>query len=222
MKINFVTFSDNKYKTRQEFLTEQAEKTFDVVHKYKREWLTGTSFYRDNQSILDQERGAGFWLWKPFIILETFKTMNDGDVLLYLDSGDTFTNNVVSFIKKYFSDKNNEIILTSGVYTNMDWTKRDCFILMECDESKFHNTIQLEAGILAIKKTDIMVNFVEEWLGYCKNANIITDIKNIHGENFSSFKEHRHDQSVLTNLAVKHGISGTTALRQFITCNVYE
>lgn len=221
MKINFVTFSDKKFKDRQKNLTKQAEGVFDVVHEYGREWLTETEFYRENRNILDQNRGAGFCLWKPFIVLETLKTMKNGDVLFYLDSADTFRDEVINYLKIYFSNENNEIILTDGAYINMDWTKRDCFILMECDESKFHNTIQLEAGMLAIKKTDKMVDFVEEWLGYCKNPNIITDIKNIHGENFSSFKDHRHDQSVLTNLAIRHGISGTKALRQFITCNVY-
>jgi hypothetical protein len=221
MKINFATFSDEKFKDRQKELTKQAEGLFDVVHEYGIEWLTETEFYKKNQHILDQKRGAGFCLWKPFLVLETLKTMEDGDVLFYLDSADTFKNEIKDFLKAYFSNENNEIILTAGAFPNKDWTKRDCFILMECDEPRFHNAIQLEAGVLAIKKTDGMVNFVEEWLGYCKNENIITTIENVHGENFPSYKDHRYDQSVLTNLALRHGINGTKVLRQFIKCNVY-
>jgi hypothetical protein len=221
MKINFATFSDEKFKDRQKELTKQAEGLFDVVHEYGIEWLTETEFYKKNQHILDQKRGAGFCLWKPFLVFETLKTMEDGDVLFYLDSADTFKNEIKDFLKAYFSNENNEIILTAGAFPNKDWTKRDCFILMECDEPRFHNAIQLEAGVLAIKKTDGMVNFVEEWLGYCKNENIITTIENVHGENFPSYKDHRYDQSVLTNLALRHGINGTKVLRQFIKCNVY-
>jgi len=35
-----------------------------------------------------QERGAGYWLWKPYIILKTLLyEMEEGDLLLYADSG---------------------------------------------------------------------------------------------------------------------------------------
>jgi hypothetical protein len=52
------------------------------------------------------------------------------------------------------------------------------------------------------------------------NPNIITDIENITGPNLHGFKDHRHDQSVLTNLAIKHNLNINRLLRNFITCNV--
>ena len=40
-----------------------------------------------NKKILDAPKGIGYWLWKPFIILETMKNISEGDVIVYSDSG---------------------------------------------------------------------------------------------------------------------------------------
>ena len=102
MKVNFITYSDELYRDRQAILDNHAKQIFDVTHSYNSEWLMTTDFYLENKIILDKTRGNGYWLWKPFIILETLKKMDDNDVLLYLDSGDIFTDGVVGFLKEYF------------------------------------------------------------------------------------------------------------------------
>ncbi|MCB0292849.1 MAG: hypothetical protein KDH97_21525, partial [Calditrichaeota bacterium] len=32
-------------------------------------------FYRDNRRILSRVKGAGYWLWKPYFICKTLKTL---------------------------------------------------------------------------------------------------------------------------------------------------
>ena len=45
-------------------------------------------------------------------------------------------------------------------------------------------------------------------LEYACDRRIISDDDNVGGkDNFPSFQEHRWDQSILTNLAIKHGLS---------------
>ena len=222
MKINLVTYSNDKYKKQQKALAEQAKIFFDGVFVYGEKWLRKTNFYLENKNILDQPRGAGYWLWKPFIILETFKHIKEGDVILYIDSSDTFKDGVVNFLKKYFKNSDKNLILTPGAFPQKDWTKKDCFVLMDCDTPDFHNVIQLEAGILCFKKCNETVELVKNWLEYCQNENIITDIQNIKGNNYEGFKDHRHDQSILTNLYVKNKLNASDVLRTFITCNVND
>lgn len=221
MKKVFITYSNDKFKDKQKDLTKQAENLFDKVIEYDPSDLHGTEFYEENKEILDQPQGAGYCLWKPYIILETLKGMDNGDVLFYLDSADTFTNDVLNFIEGHFSSDNNQILLTSGGSPNKRWTKRDCFILMNCDSEKYHNHIQIEAGVIVLKKTDRVVTILNEWLEFCKNKHIVTFMDNVYGENFPEFKEHRYDQSVLTNLAIKHGLPINKLMRKFIKCNVY-
>ena len=71
------------------------------------------------------------------------------------------------------------------------------------------------------KKTPIEnIKILEEWLLYCKNENILTDIDNKHGDNFDCFRDHRHDQSILTNIKVKYNLTSNDVLRNYVVCNV--
>ncbi len=49
--------------------------------------LRETRFYAEQKAILDMQRGAGYWLWTPFIVVETPPEMQAGDCLIYSDSG---------------------------------------------------------------------------------------------------------------------------------------
>ena len=49
-----------------------------------------SEFLEENRSILSQPIGAGYWLWKPHLILKTLKALPDGAVVVYLDAGNFF------------------------------------------------------------------------------------------------------------------------------------
>jgi hypothetical protein len=40
--------------------------------------------------------------------------------------------------------------------------------------------------------------------------------------NFPDFDSHRHDQSILTNLKTKYGITTNESIRSYIECNMWE
>jgi hypothetical protein len=220
MKIHFITYSDIKYRKQQIKLDEIASKFF-ILNSYNRDWLIKTNFYLENKKILDLERGGGYWLWKPFIILDTLNKMEYNDVLFYLDCGDIFTDGLYDFLNLYFEKSDVDSLLTYGGQNKQRWyTKRDTFSLMNCDDEKYHEHTQLEAGMVCLRKTDKIIDIVKEWLFYCKNENILTDIENTQGPNLSGFIDHRHDQSILTNLSIKYNLNINNLLRQYITCNV--
>lgn len=52
------------------------------------------------------------------------------------------------------------------------------------------------------------MSFVSEWLTYAQDSRIITDDKNIFGlDNYPGFRGHRHDQTILSLLAKKWGLT---------------
>jgi len=223
MKIYAIFYTDDKYKSREKPLLELLKNIgFDDVYNYNREWLITTDFYLENKEILDMSRGGGYWLWKPYIIIETMKKIENNNVVFYLDAGDNIKKDILNEIKSY-------MIINDYIITNLNdnrglnkfATKRDCFILMNCDEEKYYNVRQIEAGILVFKKTEFNINFLNEWLFFCKNKNIITDFPNIFGENFNGFSDHRHDQSILCNLTVKYNMKYSNVLLPHIDYNVY-
>lgn len=76
---------------------------------------------------------------------------------------------------------------------------------MNCDSPEYWNSRQLEAGFVAFIKNNENIKFVEEWLNYSKDENIIVTKENVCGlNNLPGYADHRHDQSILTNLCIKY------------------
>jgi|LakMenEpi03Aug12_release.lakeMendotaPanAssembly.Ray.scaffolds.fasta_scaffold485312_2 hypothetical protein len=209
MKINICFYTNEKYRYIESNLIEDlTTKGFDKVFNYKSEDVKKGDFYRENKELLELERGDGYWLWKPKIILESMDKMEYGDVIFYMDAGDSVSDEIVNLSKEYF--KNNDYYFTNWGDTRkpqIQHTKRDCFILMNCDEEKYHNTRQIEAGFIAFKKTKEMIDLLNEYLFFCKNKYIVSDYESVFGPEYNQWKLHRHDQSILTNLIIKNNLS---------------
>ena len=76
---------------------------------------------------------------------------------------------------------------------------------MGCKEDKFYNAQQVCGAPQVYKKSERSMKFVSEVFEFCKNKDLITDSILTHNV-FTEFKEHRHDQSILTNVAIKNEI----------------
>ena len=151
-------------------------------------------------------RGAGFWVWKPYVILQTLKQMKDGDYLIYSDGGSVYVNNIYSLIDT-MKRENSSVLVFSLSLIEKIYTKRDAFILLNADEPKYTDTNQRIGGYIVLKKNDESISFVEEWLSACCDFRMITDSRNRMGkDNYPEFIDHRHDQSLLSLISKKHGI----------------
>jgi 23S rRNA maturation mini-RNase III len=204
-KIKVLTFSKGSFKQSQEKLKSHLISIgINNLINYSDSDLP-KDFIDEFQDLFEQKRGYGYWIWKPFIILKELDNLTDDEILIYMDSTDQPSNLFFEILNNHL--KKEEIYLVNRGYKNGEWTKRDCFIMMNCDDKKYHNSIQLEAGVLGLKKTDNNIKLLTEWFEFCKNRNILTDLPNTCGlENLEGFKDHRHDQSILTNLSIKYGL----------------
>lgn len=228
MKFHFISFANKNYQKKQSRLHNHVDSfnEFESIVSYDYEWLLATDFYTQNKSILDQQRGCGYWLWKPYCILEKLKTIPENEAVVYLDCGDK----IIEGSTLYFDHvlENESCLLLRGGLPQKNWTKRDCFHYMNCDENKYHNAEQLEAGFQVWKNCQQSFDVLEEQISYGVDYRIITDSPNESGlPNFDGFVDHRHDQSILTNLAVKYNllVDGPNNphykhARSYITCNI--
>lgn len=166
--------------------------------------LRNSDFYRRNSRILQQKRGGGYWLWKPHIILETMKRAADGDIIVYSDAGIKIIAPLIPLIE---IAQTQPIILFSSGAINRYWTKRDAFILLDADTPRYYDAPQLIAGFLVFRNGTTARQFVGEWLRAMEDERVLTDMPNTLGEdNLPEFRDHRHDQSVLSILAVREDI----------------
>ena len=81
MKFHLVTYSDGEFKKEQDFINRIHGESFEI-HSYDRDWLEGTNFYKKNYALLDDKRGAGWWLSKPYVILDTIEQVDEGDIVV--------------------------------------------------------------------------------------------------------------------------------------------
>lgn len=223
MKLVYINYSDVNYRDHQIELMEYVNsiKLFDEGVSYTQEWLATTDFYQNNIHILKKHRLAGYAIWKPYIILETFNHIEDGDVVVYMDCGDKPLSGITNHIRTYMQRCDQYLVPQYYNGVHKLFTKRDCFYYMQCDNELYWNSIQLENGFMAFKKTRFNEKLMQEYLAYCCDERIVTDIPNQCGlPNFDGFIDHRHDQSIITNLQIKYNLATSSDVRPYIQWNI--
>ena len=178
---------------------------FDEVREYSPGDLDAT-FRKRNAHILKQPRGAGCWLWKPYIIRKTLRTMHADDCLFYSDAGRFFTGPVAPVVHLVRQTERGVVAFRSRWQKERMWTKRDAFVLMGCDTARYADTFQVDAACSVWRKTAFTLMLAGEWLRYAQDERIVSDAPNrCAGDNHAEFRDHRHDQSVWSLLCKRHG-----------------
>lgn len=208
---HLVVFGTPNYNNAINSLVKSSKNFFDRIHIFSPEDIDET-FKNNNINILSQPKGAGYWLWKPYFINQVLKSVEYDNIVFYIDAGNIFVQNP-SWVYENF-DKNEGIILfdnrdhdnrmNNPPNRNLNWTKRDCYIIMNLDEKKHIDNFQCNASYQIYKKNKKSLDFIEELLFWCQNDNALTDAPNILGENYPGYQDHRHDQSILSLLASKY------------------
>lgn len=175
-----------------------------AVNSYDIAAIKSTSFYAENKAILDVPRGLGYWLWKSYIIQETMRSLEAGDIVVYCDSGIEIIAPLDPLIQ-ICAKEQPVMLFANGNLRNSMFTKRDCFILMDCDHKKYWRGIQCDGSFALFRKSPEAIQFLNEFMKYCRDERIISDNANIMGKkNLPDFVAHRHDQSILSLLAIRY------------------
>jgi len=212
MKKHLIVFGTENYSNSIDSLIKSSNNYFDEYHIFGKSDID-EEFYKKNKSILDQNRGAGYWLWKPYFIYKVLKKINNKDIVFYVDAGNMFLTDP-TFLYEKLKDNNGIILfdnrdgMTNGESAqNFISCKKDSFVLMNCDTDEFIFGKHLNASYQIYQKNNNSLLFIDEYLNYCQNINILTDLPNQYGSNYPGYYDHRHDQSVLSLLSIKHKIT---------------
>ena len=207
MSIHLVSYADAKYHDVQRRLVASAATNgVDVIHAFGPEDLRITEFYASHRQILDQPRGGGYWLWKPFFIREVLRVAAAGDFILYVDSGAETVASIRPLVD-YCMTSGGVLLFANHDRLNRYWTKRDCYVLMDCDTEACHDAEQVNAAFCGFTVCPEAIAFVEEWLELCTDPQKLTDLPNECGlPDLPDFVCHLHDQSILSLLAYRRGL----------------
>ncbi len=195
----FLNYADKGFFEAQTFgITSALKFGFDVAMPMSRKDLDA-EFLGKYDHILSQHRGAGYWLWKPYLILKVLNMAKDGDYVYYGDSGTNFIDDVSYLITDLEKTKQPIMAFDLQQMPERWWTKMDVFVYNKCEDVKYMDSNICDAAHQLIRKCDESMEFYNEYFSQCCVENLITDCPNIYGKpNHSEFKDHRHDQSIFS------------------------
>jgi hypothetical protein len=207
MKILY-NYAHKKFLKSQEFCSKTGYEVggFDKVYQFRGNDIDD-NFYYKNRHILEQSRGAGYWLWKYYFADKILndKSIPEDSYIFYADSGSHFIDSIDKLIEVMERDKTNMITFRQNHMAYI-WTKIDMFILMDALDKKYTHTGQRVGGWFLFKKNDFSRKFFTECLNYSCDYRILTDSPSELGNNFSGFREHRHDESLISIMAKKYDL----------------
>ena len=197
-------------KRREENLQHLPSAGIDVLFSHDISFLKQSGFYQENIHMFKHHRLCAYACWKPYVILDAMNKTQEGDVIFYYDCNYVDFSEVIHG-KKQSLDQFTEMTLEKGhvfhatEYKERQCTKRDAFILMDCDSSRFYETPQAQSTWCSLVNNEHNKKFLTEWLSYSKDERIITDQANTLGkDNYTGFMAHRHDQSIMSLMIKKY------------------
>ena len=217
----FFTFGNYKYHASAAELHKQAEQYVDSAFNYKEEDIP-PEFCKLHEKHFADSRGFGYWIWKAYFINQLLAISKDDDIFMYSDAGNSIISDI-SILYDLCNEDEKGIILfdnsdgnpTGRLWPNSQWTKTDCFNMMGLTDDKYLHGNQVNASYIVFKKTDFSVSFFDEFYKWCTNYHVISDAANITGDHInneerlvnSDFRDHRHDQSILSLMSIKYNIT---------------
>ena len=116
---------------------------FDRVINYTNKNIDN-DFYKNNSKILSQTKGAGYWLWKPYIILKTLNCVNENSIIFYCDSGAEFIKNMTPIFEQIQKANRGILIFKlSGHHKEKNYTRKE-FIqkIWDLNSLEIYNDLQ--------------------------------------------------------------------------------
>jgi len=204
----FATYGDDAYARNRARLAREAASyagVFDHVVAWDRSSLA-PAWAAAHRAVLAARRGGGYWVWKPHLLLRLLdERMADGDVLLYADAGCTLVADPSPYLALAAQ---HGLVLFRSAHPVLAWTKGFAFAAAGEDMANYETAGQVVGGVIALQKRPWVRALLREW-----ERLMTADPRVVNDDNTSalvanhpSFREHRHDQSVLTLLAYKHGV----------------
>lgn len=213
MNLYLLSFGDNlRYRNAlircnfqaQNFKDNDGKNVFrDIfcVNEYDIENNFPDFFEEHGEFIENNVRGYGYWIWKPYLIKKLMETLDDDDVILYIDSGCQLNYNGIERLEFYYQ----KALEYGGVcfrltHHEFKFTKMDTYRRVFPTGDEFNND-QFSATSMLLKCSDENKKFVDEWYSICveKSYHYVDDTPSVE-ENSEIFVDHRHDQSIFSLL----------------------
>jgi hypothetical protein len=173
-------------------MSASLHQVFDVIMSYQPHNID-PEYYEKHKTILSQRRGGGYWLWKPYFILQTLKMMPEDDILLYVDSSGVFRDGIYDLLD---IAKEHDITVFPNFHSNRSLIKKSVIDKMVDGDESYLDKMQLDGSTILLRNTAKSRAIIEQWLKYSEDSELLTDTPSIN--EYPDFQDHRHDQAILS------------------------
>lgn len=215
--IKLITYTDHRMTISAGKLVESAMKHgVESTHVYTPEQMP--DFWKAIQApVLAQERGAGFYCWKPAVVLDAILKLQVNDTLIWCDAG----NEIISDVREVTGRMDDDIFLFCNCFKHVEWCKMDVLKAVNVASMSIDHTFsgpmysigddlanshQAQASTIFFRVTERSIKFIKEWYAWSLMPGMIDNEPSIL-PNVPTFSEHRWDQSLLTSIALKWKIA---------------
>ena len=215
MAVKFISYADGNMSYSLKRIGRQARRLgiFDEVILYTPEMLPQ---YVLDSPLMQYRRGGGYWSWKPAIILDALQKSDEGDIVVYVDAGCTLRkgsewNLFIRLLQRYdtvcfqYDEAQPQWERWGSKSAKLKyWTKEST---LKYFQERFHDEglgefPHIMGGILFVKNKDN--SFLKDWMDITLHHPelIIDPTPEEIARQPEGFAGHRHDQSVITPLAL--------------------
>mmetsp|Transcript_33981 Transcript_33981/g.106498 ORF Transcript_33981/g.106498 Transcript_33981/m.106498 type:complete len:364 (-) Transcript_33981:410-1501(-) len=91
-------------------------------------------FTSANSRIFNQRKGAGLWLWKPYLINQSLHTLSEGDLLMYADAQLTFVSSATPLFDIAEAEELGIVSFGMAQHKEYVYTKEEVLFALNCTE----------------------------------------------------------------------------------------
>lgn len=166
-------------------------------------------FREEHRSLLRPSvRGFGYWLWKPRVILDVLQA-SDADVVVYCDAGSSLRDSPRRALRfRSYADlamESRGVVSFDLGLVESRWCKADTLQRVDPAGQHWHTNARA-GGTLYIHRNAEVIDLVDTWLRIAAESHyhFIDDSPSVAPDD-PRFREHRHDQSILSLLTKAAG-----------------
>jgi hypothetical protein len=198
----FITYGDDKFKVSRERICRQATEMniFNSVKCFTPLDID-EHFKQKVGKYWNESRGGGLWLWKPYIVYKTLEKLNDGDFLVYIDSGSHLDFRGRDMFLQYFKLLQNKCCIQfEHPFKEREWTIRETYKYFNLE---LDNSLQTIGTYQIIKKCPDSMKIFGDWYRIaCERPDLFSlDYNDSYRSADRTFMYNRHDQSIISMLS---------------------
>ena len=209
LPVTLISYADGAevfYRNQNFQVFSALNRGIDQFILYRRNMLDPV-FYEKNAHILKEKFGAGYWLWKPQIILQTMKMMPKDSIIIYMDAGFSVKHDLKPIIEALA--KKDIVLAEDGEKSPAPYlenlTHESTLKAVSIDLKKNEHIKPLWSAFVAIKNTKKAEEFIRTWLGFCERREIIKQYECLYDQILLGLSAHKcpNDIYVMSEQSVR-------------------